>query len=330
MEYTLFETPKVHAFKLPPKKSAAGYKAEEWQGHNIWLGQCKIVSTDDEKCYIRLMDDAGKLFAECPLGIDPNGPKSVENVTDSSRYFILRVVDRASGQHAFLGIGFDERSEAFDFSVAITDFKTSVKQAKERANKPQYVAKECDAVAFKAGEKITVQLGGKVKTGEKVNATVGSGLAKPSGGLLAPPPGKTGGLAPPPGRSVPAPPVVPPAPTYAPPQQAGLTKASLPDDLWGPAPAFPSEFFDQRARSPSQPSQRWDNFSGNAFEASHPSPPSAPQTDPFGGAPAPAGNNFGFGPPSSGFGAQSVTPAAAIPVQKSAPVATSMDDLFKF
>jgi len=44
---------------------------------------------------------------------DPAKP-SVEAVLDSSRYFVVRVED--SGKKAYIGMGFAERPDSFDFS----------------------------------------------------------------------------------------------------------------------------------------------------------------------------------------------------------------------
>lgn len=43
---------------------------------------------------------------------------SVESVTDSSRYFVLKISD-GSGRTAFIGIGFADRGDAFDFNVTL-------------------------------------------------------------------------------------------------------------------------------------------------------------------------------------------------------------------
>ena len=53
------------------------------------------------------------VFARAPY----NNDKAVQPVLDSSRYFVIRVEDPASGSRASLGIGFTDRTESFDFSA---------------------------------------------------------------------------------------------------------------------------------------------------------------------------------------------------------------------
>ncbi|KAG2441073.1 hypothetical protein HXX76_003926 [Chlamydomonas incerta] len=76
--------------------------------------------------------NSGELFAVCPV---PYGQRNVavEPVTDSSRYYVLRVEDPTTKRHAFLGMGFDNRTDAFDFNEALVRHEQQV--ARERAAK---------------------------------------------------------------------------------------------------------------------------------------------------------------------------------------------------
>ena len=67
----------------------------------------------------RIFDDIlGELFAQCPVDTFPG--TAIECVLDSSRYFVLKIVD-ISGKHAFIGMGFGDRGDAFDMNVSLQD-----------------------------------------------------------------------------------------------------------------------------------------------------------------------------------------------------------------
>lgn len=81
----------------------------------------ELGSEPPTRCLINLEDkDSGELFAQCPYQpTKPNPHGGCEAVLDSSRYFVLTVVDQQSGQKAYVGMGFPERTESFDFNVAL-------------------------------------------------------------------------------------------------------------------------------------------------------------------------------------------------------------------
>ena len=85
----------------------------------MWCGKL-IVATTDTGCRIKLIGENGKVFAVAPVRKD--GPLAAEKVTDSSRYFCLRI-ENDKGNHAFIGLGFNQRSDAFDFNVALADWQ---------------------------------------------------------------------------------------------------------------------------------------------------------------------------------------------------------------
>ncbi|XP_062843025.1 adaptin ear-binding coat-associated protein 2 isoform X2 [Trichomycterus rosablanca] len=222
-ESVLCVKPEVHVYQIPPRPSNRGYRAADWKlDEPAWSGRMKITAKANT-AFIKLEDkNSGELFAQAPVEQYP-GP-SVEAVTDSSRYFVIKIED-GNGRHAFIGLGFADRGDSFDFNVALQDHFKWVKQegelAKQEAN--QSAAPKLD-LGFKEGQTIKISIGNiKKKDAAGVKA-------RPAGsGLLPPPPGGKGGFLPPPVSSTQTTPPVQ--------QSTGL----LLDSGGSPTPAQPSQ-----------------------------------------------------------------------------------------
>lgn len=92
------------------------------------------------------------------------GAHCVEQVIDSSRFFAVRVVD--GKRKAILGIGFEDRSDAFDFGVSLQAVQ---KQSALVGGAPANGSKPADASPF--AEKKDYSL----KEGETISITIGVG-----------------------------------------------------------------------------------------------------------------------------------------------------------
>jgi len=143
----------VFVYKIPPRQSARGYRAADWNlSSPDWTGRMRVMEKN-QKVQLKLEDrGSNELFAACPIDQYP-GP-AVEAVTDSSRYFVIKIVDD-NGRSAFIGIGFSDRSDSFDLNVALQDhFKGVTKEAEiakeDVGSKPQL------DLAFKEGQTIKV------------------------------------------------------------------------------------------------------------------------------------------------------------------------------
>jgi hypothetical protein len=132
----------------------SSHRAGDWNVDTfLWSGRL-VIKAAGERAVIRLEDvNSGEVFAMCPVT-----PGAVEPVSDSSRYFVLRI-DDGRGRHAFIGMGFTERNTAFDFNAALSDHAKYVKQRKDEQNS---VNRLKDApklnLGLQEGQQITVNL----------------------------------------------------------------------------------------------------------------------------------------------------------------------------
>ncbi|KAB1223766.1 hypothetical protein CJ030_MR2G016649 [Morella rubra] len=199
LEQTLLVVREVAVYKIPPRPTSGGFKCGEWlQSDKIWSGRLRVVSCKT-RCEIRLEDPAsGDLFAAC--FVHPGQPResSVETVLDSSRYFVLKIED-GRGKHAFVGLGFAERNEAFDFNVALSDHEKYVRREQEKEsgeatdNDTHIDIHPAVNQRLKEGETIRINVKPKPTGGSGMLSSAGltggpSGAGKPKPLGLAPPP----------------------------------------------------------------------------------------------------------------------------------------------
>ncbi|KAF1919790.1 hypothetical protein BDU57DRAFT_513076 [Ampelomyces quisqualis] len=219
----LYLAPKVHIYQIPPATSTKGYQASTWTANNnklqIFTARLRIVETstpperedgDEKVTTTLLLEDAktGDLFAAAPY----TSERIVEQALDSSRFFAITVV--GEGRKAVLGMGFEERSEAFDFSIALQDarrvlgFQASPAGAGARAAKAKLEADEPRRdFSLKDGETISINLGGLKGRRSRPEGDKSPGAQKSEQDALfsiKPPPGSGGGFlpAPPSAQSV--------------------------------------------------------------------------------------------------------------------------------
>ncbi|KAH0793892.1 adaptin ear-binding coat-associated protein 1 NECAP-1 [Histomonas meleagridis] len=145
----------VNVFRIPPLNQAEGYRCTGWEGNQLWHGRLRVLVKGKNARIVLDEPDTGKFFAECPL----DHPNAVEPVTDSSRYFVLRVVQGT--RHAFIGIGMQERNESFDFKIAVENARKIAADFEAEQNAPQApveIQSSGRDYSLHKGQKITINL----------------------------------------------------------------------------------------------------------------------------------------------------------------------------
>ncbi|KAF4676593.1 hypothetical protein FOL46_000056 [Perkinsus olseni] len=164
IEYVLLNKPECYVYNVPPSTRGRGHKAGEWT-NCIWRGRLQVAAKGPV-LVIKFVDaSTGDLFAACPIAPDTPIDRVVERTVDSSRYFVLRLSD-GSGHHAYLGVGFEDRNDAFDFNACLYDFDRQRSQMGSSSVPTPGAAGQKDLInplrekARKGEGKVTVRLKG--------------------------------------------------------------------------------------------------------------------------------------------------------------------------
>jgi len=164
-EYAQLTIPEAFIYKCPARTSAQGYKASDWT-EQVAIVKVVVVTKGRDVLIKLYRTEGDKLFAVCP--VRKGGPAGIEPVTDSSRYFCLRL-ENDKGNHAFVGIGFNRREDAFDLKSSIADAQKQA-EAEEKG-----VAGGIDLgigdlggdFALKQGQSLSIKIGGAASASGK-------------------------------------------------------------------------------------------------------------------------------------------------------------------
>ena len=115
---TLCRVETMFCFKVPPR-GPQGYSAKLLKEHPAGSYLLEIVAKGRE-AVILLKHRAPPHKTFCMAPIVPGGADCYEKAFDSSRYFVLRIEDPRSKKTASVGIGFNEREQALNFNMEVT------------------------------------------------------------------------------------------------------------------------------------------------------------------------------------------------------------------
>ncbi|POM68687.1 Adaptin-like protein [Phytophthora palmivora] len=234
LERSLFNEKGVWFYQVPAGQvTSLAPRADAWDPEHPFLtGSLRVLQKGDA-CFIQLFepqtdtDAAPSLFAQCPLQITRELTMDVyvHDCVDSSRYFMLRVEDEKSGRRAFVGIGFPDRTVAFNFKATVQDYakyalrQLEVQQETEMKETAGQISPKKPDLSLPEGTTIRINLkkNGN-EDGEKTRTRRSS-----SGGAVSP--AKVPLIPPPPGDS---PSSAVKVPAIAPP-----TATTVDDEDWG-------------------------------------------------------------------------------------------------
>ncbi|CAI4216966.1 unnamed protein product [Parascedosporium putredinis] len=142
-----------------PLASTKGYSASTWTedpARHIFTARCRVIETSYEQ-----QSAAGQAQEVLKADVVLEDPKTGE------LFAAAPYTDEAAVEPAVLGIGFEDRSDAFDFGVALQEVRKSVlapgadaDSASDPARAKEKKQAETRDLSLKEGETITVSFGG--------------------------------------------------------------------------------------------------------------------------------------------------------------------------
>jgi adaptin ear-binding coat-associated protein 1/2 len=171
----------------------------------------------DNSCLIQLIAETVKpggvgvvssLFAQSIVTVTEHQTLQyfLEPVVDSSRYFVLKIEDSASHRTAHIGIGFRERDDASNFTLAMQDYERSIqRQFKAEAmhtkferlqqeaaaaggggddETPSDLAQQVSKLTLKEGEKIRINLMGRKSSSQSKDTISKESKKSASAGVI--------------------------------------------------------------------------------------------------------------------------------------------------
>jgi len=211
LERTILLKQESCIYKIPANQigdDQKGWKANGWTlDKPDWTGKLRLTSKGTQ-CVLKLEEKAssGKEFAHVEVDTYP-GP-AVQTVTDSSRYFVIK-----TDTFGHVGLGFADRTDAFDLNVALQDHFKSLRLEEQIQKESEAPVEKLD-LSLKEGQTIKVNINipgrGTPKRDRSKSPAVKMPAPTPemvAAGIVPPPPKEPQAVAPPPLPRINKPPV---------------------------------------------------------------------------------------------------------------------------
>jgi hypothetical protein len=175
-----FRCDEVLLLAVPRVQNAGAWRASLLPKEGFWLGEVSIVveaetdssssSSDEqgdnkeqrEKCYVKFHNADGSLFALSDVSM----PGAVEFTVDSSRYCIVTVLNKATGQKKLVALMFTkaQATSAFNFKLTVKDWKKGGGgEPDEESAEVQALHTPLEDLSLAPGQMIVVKNVGKKK-----------------------------------------------------------------------------------------------------------------------------------------------------------------------